>query len=51
MNYENLMNLIASGESPSQVSDEIKSVLYAKSLERIEDIGPDIAASLFDSDE
>jgi len=41
------MNMIASDESPSQISDKIKDILYAKSAEKIAGVRPDIAASLF----
>ena len=35
-------------ESPSQVSDQIKDMLFAKSAERIEAIRPNVASSIFD---
>ena len=44
---DDLMNMIASDESPSQISDKIKDILYAKSAEKIDGVRPDIAASLF----
>lgn len=44
------MDLMVSDESPSQISDKIKEILYAKSAEKIETIRPEVAASIFDSD-
>ena len=35
-------------DSPSQISDHIKDMLFAKSAERIEAIRPNVAASFFD---
>lgn len=35
-------------ESPSQISDQIKDMLFAKSAERIEAIRPNVASSIFD---
>ena len=49
---EELIDLLVKDESPSQISDAIKDMLFAKSAERIEASRPDIAASLFgDSEE
>jgi len=42
------MDLMVSDESPSQISDKIKDLLFAKSAEKIEAIRPDVAASVFD---
>ena len=49
---EELIDLLVKDESPSEISDAIKDMLFAKSAERIEASRPDIAASLFgDSEE
>ena len=49
---EELIDLLVKDESPSQISDAIKDMLFAKSAERIEATRPDVAASLFgDSEE
>ena len=49
---EDLLDAIVNDQSPSQISDAIKDMLFAKSAERIEASRPDIAASLFgDSEE
>lgn len=42
-------NLIMSDASPSDISDAIKSMLFAKSVEKIEGIKPYVAASMFGS--
>tara|TARA_A100001201_G_scaffold140456_1_gene133581 strand:- start:325 stop:534 length:210 start_codon:yes stop_codon:yes gene_type:complete len=47
---EELMDLLVKDESPSQVSDAIKDLLFAKSAAKIEDIRPKVAASIFDND-
>ena len=48
---EELMDLLVSDESPAQVSDKIKDILYSKSAEKIKDVRPDVATSLFDDGE
>ncbi len=45
------MDMIASDESPSQISDKIKDVLYQKSSDKINEFRPAVAASLFGSEE
>jgi len=45
------MDLLVSDESPAQVSDKIKDILYSKSAEKIKDVRPDVATSLFDDGE
>ena len=45
-----LMDLLVKDESPSQVSDAIKDLLFAKTASKIEDIRPKVASSLFDND-
>ena len=41
------MDLMVTGESPSEVSDKIKAILYAKAAERVENLKPNAANSLF----
>ena len=48
---DDLMDLMISAESPSQISDQIKDVLFAKSAERIEALKPVIANSMFGEDD
>jgi predicted protein tyrosine phosphatase len=45
---DELMDLLVKDESPSQISDGIKDILFAKSAEKIQDIRPQVSASLFD---
>lgn len=50
---EELMDMIISDESPSQISDKIKEILFSKSIEKIDSFKPEVANSLFglDNDE
>ena len=48
---DELMDMIATDESPSQISDKIKDLLFAKSAERIDAYRPNSAASLFGEEE
>ena len=48
---EELMDLLVNDESPSQVSDKVKDILYSKSAEKITNVRPDVATSLFDDGE
>jgi len=45
---DELMDLLVKDESPSQISDGIKDILFAKSAEKIQNIKPQVASSLFD---
>ena len=47
---DELMDLLVTDGSSSQISDHIKDVLFAKSAENIETIRPNVAASIFDGD-
>ena len=42
-----LMDMIIADESPSNISDTIKDMLYAKSAEKIDAFRPDVATSTF----
>ena len=44
---EELLDLIASDESPSEVSDKIKEILYTKSAEKVDAFRPKAAQSTF----
>lgn len=48
---DELMDMIVSDESPSQISDKIKDMLYAKSAEKIDDYKSSVASSLFNDSE
>ena len=41
------MNLIATNQSPSDISDKIKEILYTKSAEKISEVTPQVSASMF----
>jgi hypothetical protein len=44
---EEVIDLIATDASPSDISDKIKSLLFSKAAERIEVAKPVVAASMF----
>ena len=44
---DELMDLIIADESPSEISDGIKNVLFAKSAEKIDTSKPDVAQTMF----
>lgn len=46
---DNIVDLIATDASASEVTDKIKDMLYAKSAERIEALKPSIANTMFAS--
>lgn len=48
---EELMDLIASEGSPSEISDKLKDILYAKSAEKVETIRPETYDSAFTKQE
>jgi hypothetical protein len=45
---EELIDMIAREESPSEVSNAIKSLLMQKSMERIETVRPPVVSRMFD---
>ena len=46
-----LMDMIIADKSPSQISDKIKDMLFAKSAERVDAYRPAVAKNSFGSDE
>ena len=44
---DDLMDMLATDQSASEISDKIKEILYTKSAEKIDAAKPDAAASLF----
>jgi hypothetical protein len=44
---EELIDLIATDGSPSDISDKIKELLYVKSADRIDSARPEIASMMF----
>ncbi|MEE3030347.1 MAG: hypothetical protein VX331_03970 [Candidatus Thermoplasmatota archaeon] len=47
---DELMDMMVSDESPSQISDTIKDMLYSKTAERVDAFRPVVANSLFGDD-
>jgi hypothetical protein len=47
---EEVIDLIATDSSPAEISDKIKSLLFAKAAERIEVAKPYIASTMFDNE-
>ena len=48
---DDLLDMIQTDESPSQVSDKIKDLLFAKSAEKIDAHRPSVATSLLGEEE
>lgn len=48
---EDLINSIISDESPSTISDHIKDILSIKAMERIDEYRPEVAMSMFSTNE
>ena len=46
-----LMDMIIADKSPSQISDRIKDMLFAKSAERVDAYRPEVAKNSFNSPE
>jgi len=47
---EELLDLMVSDESPSQISDKIKEILFTKSAERVDAFRPAVTNSMFGDD-
>ena len=45
------MDMMATDESPSQISDKIKDMLFSKSAERVDGFRPEISNQLFGDQE
>ena len=48
---DDLLDMIIADESPSQISDALKDVLYAKSSERVDAFRPLVAYSTFSGED
>ena len=48
---DDLLDMIIADESPSQISDTLKDVLYAKSAERVDAFRPLVANSIFSGED
>lgn len=44
---DDLIDMIVSDESPSEISDKIKDILYAQAAERIDELRPVVATTMF----
>ena len=47
---EELMDLLVKDESPTQISDAIKDILYARTAEKVSENRPGIMNTIFDSE-
>ena len=47
---DDLLDMIAADESPSQISDKIKELLFTKSAEKIDEFRPVVANAMFNSE-
>ena len=48
---DDLMNMVASYDSPSQISDKIKDILFTKAAQKIDEFRPEVADSMFNGNE
>lgn len=48
---DDILDMIIGDESPSNVSDKIKDLLYAKTSEKVEALRPEVSNSMFDSED
>lgn len=48
---DDLLDMIATDESPSQISDKIKDLLFAKTSERVDAFRPVASNSIFGDDQ
>ena len=44
---DDLLDMIVADESPSQISDKIKELLFTKSSSKIDDFRPTVANTMF----
>lgn len=45
------MDMIVADESPSQISDKIKDLLFAKTAEKVDTLRPGISNYMFNTDD
>jgi|TARA_B100001059_G_scaffold72425_1_gene69619 hypothetical protein len=48
---DDLMDMIVADESPSDISDKIKEVLYTRAAEKVDNTRPNVALSMFDTEQ
>jgi hypothetical protein len=51
MDEQDLLDLIAADDSQAQISDRIKQILSGKALDKIDELVPEVSASLFNGSE
>jgi hypothetical protein len=47
---DDLLDMIATDESPSQISDKIKDLLFSKAAEKVDDFRPAVANAMFNNE-
>ena len=47
---EELVDMIIGDESPSDISDKIKEILFSKGANKIEELKPAVASTVFNQD-
>lgn len=45
---DDLVDMIISDDSPSNISDAVKGILFNKTVEKIEQLRPSVSSSMFD---
>ena len=48
---EELMDLLVKDESPTQISDAIKDMLYSRTVEKVQTVTPGIMNNVFDGED
>jgi len=51
MTMDNILDMLVADESPVQVSDEIKNLLFTKAAERVDAFRPEVANVMFGNEE
>lgn len=51
MTMDNILDMLVADESPVQVSDEIKNILFTKAAERVNAFRPNVADTMFGTEE
>ncbi len=48
---DDILDMVISDASPSEVSDKIKDLLYAKTSEKVEALRPEVSNGMFDGED
>ncbi len=48
---DNIIDAIATDESPSEIAQSLKDVIFQKAAERVEGLRPQASASIFDAED